>query len=280
MSLKNAGHDHYCFRLYLECAISAGLLGLGTHVYGFITNGALPIYESDVMAKGKFEFSALRLLIGTLTSLTCLDREQRVGLAKKVAQYCTKIINLDDQATVLQMCTLLFNAQITPDDQGSVYKDLGNMQSCLKKSMKSVTEIDDPQQMAALYVQLLDTFIYFFISYEDVVNAQQINGLLTKMKQEFSEKAIPKSSPALTHLTTIQTYISWKQKIKNNAKSALEALEAAHYIDNPLPVVNDPKDKAQVSAREKVREEVRSQLKPTAETKAKSETEKWLQITL
>jgi len=276
-ALKAVDHIHLSFRLYLECAIAASRCGLGAHAYGLLTKGAIELYESDAMSKSTVEFSAIRLLIATVNQMDCFDREKRGQLAKRLAQHSVKLINLDDQSRVLQQCSLLFASRVIADAEGSTFKDTANMSSCLKRAMTTATDNHDVDLMVILLVELLDTFLYFFIHHPDVVSAAQVTGLITKVKKEFTQKSFDKDHQAYQHLKNIKSFIAFKQIIKNNAKPIIEAMEAEYYVTNPLPAC-DPKDKAKMAEREKIKEQVRNKFKPDAEVKAKAETEKWKEI--
>jgi len=163
-ALKAADHLNLAFKLYLECAVAAGRCGLSSHAYGLLTKGALELYETDAGAKSTLEYAAVRLLIGTVNQLNCFDREKQSKLAKQLAQYSIKLINMDEQCRVLQSCALVFSAKITPDEEGSQFKDTVSMTSCLKKANASAGEVIEPDLMVILNLELLDTFLYFFCS--------------------------------------------------------------------------------------------------------------------
>jgi len=121
--LKSANELDLAYRLYLECALAAGNCSLQIFAYGFLTKGALTMYEEDAMSKSQVEFNAIRLLIATVNQLKCFEREEYSKLAKRIAQHSTKLINMDDQCRAVSLVAHLFKNQVIKDDEGSEFKD-------------------------------------------------------------------------------------------------------------------------------------------------------------
>ena len=74
--MKSNDYLDIAYRLYLECALSASVCGLNVFSHGFITKGALTMYEEDQMSKNGVEYNSLRLLIATVNQIECFDRYQ------------------------------------------------------------------------------------------------------------------------------------------------------------------------------------------------------------
>jgi len=275
--LKSAEELDLTYRLYLECALAAGNCGLHRFAYGFLTKGALTMYEEDAMSKSHVEFNAIRLLIATVNQLHCFERDQYAVLAKRIAQHSSRLINLDDQCRAVSMSAHLFKNQIIPDDQGSEFKDETGMLQCLKKSMTLTSSVHEAEVSVVLLVELLDRFLYFFSYYDDIVSQEHVLTIIGKVKTEFQTKAPEKDSEVMQHLKAIKQYIIFKQHWKNQAKVVLERLEQTYYAENPLPPV-DPKDKVKVAEREKLKEKVRAKFMPEAEKQGKEEAAKWKDI--
>eukprot|EP01126_Amoeba_proteus_P057983 TRINITY_DN7433_c0_g3_i10.p1 TRINITY_DN7433_c0_g3~~TRINITY_DN7433_c0_g3_i10.p1 ORF type:complete len:389 (+),score=103.39 TRINITY_DN7433_c0_g3_i10:102-1268(+) len=271
--LKEANELDLTYRLYLECALTAGNCGLERFAYGFLTKGALNMYEEDAMSKSQVEFNAIRLLIATVNQLHCFEREQYGVLAKRIAQHSSKLVNTDDQCRAVSMSAHLFKNKIIPDDEGSEFKDNVAMLQCLKKSMSLSASFPDSDFSFPLLVELLDKFLYFFVHHPDVVTEDHVITVLNKVNSE-STNLQDKDSPALKHLQHIQSFVKFKQNPKNNARLAIERLEAEHFAASPLPPV-DPKDKAKLAERERLKENVRNRFKEQALKEGLEEAKKW-----
>eukprot|EP01127_Copromyxa_protea_P006007 TRINITY_DN15815_c0_g1_i1.p1 TRINITY_DN15815_c0_g1~~TRINITY_DN15815_c0_g1_i1.p1 ORF type:complete len:844 (-),score=226.43 TRINITY_DN15815_c0_g1_i1:34-2565(-) len=272
--LKSASELDLTYRLYLECALAAGNCGLHSFVYGFLTKGALTIYEEDTASKSQVEFNAIRLLLATVNQLNCIQRGNYDVLAKRIAKHSANLVNLDERSIAVSMSAHLFKSQVVPDeDGGSEFKDGAAMLQCLKRSMNLVADIHESDTSFNLLVELLDRFLYFFTHHDDVVTQDHVLAILGKVKAEFQSKSPEKDNIGVKHLKNIKHFLAYQQNWKNHAKVSLERLEQAYYAENPLP-----EGKSKAAEKDKIKEKVRAKFLPQAEKEGREEAAKWKDI--
>jgi len=204
-----------CFHLYLQCALQTGKCGLSKFAYGFLTQGALTIYEEDAMAQSHYEFGAIRQLIGVVQSLECFDAESYEKLAKRIAQHSSKVAVLENQSRATLMSGHLFSSNL---ENGETFRDGKSSIACLKKSMTVGQSIPEPEVKGVLLVELLDYFIYFYNKHPDVVENKYINAIIGKVLKHASDSNISATHPSSIHFKNIQEFIEGRQQWENLVK--------------------------------------------------------------
>jgi vacuolar protein sorting-associated protein 35 len=210
-ALKNAELLQLAYRLYLECALAAGRAQMRIFAYGFLTKGAIAIYEDDAMAQSKMEYDAIRLLVSTVNSLDCFDEENYTFLATRLAQHSSKLLNLDDQSRAVEMSAHLFVAKL--DGGKNKYEAPDRVLSCLKKAMTVAGNIHESDVMIELLVDLLDRFLYFYDSMPQAVDVAYINAIIKKIHKHFTISSLPSTHPAIVHFTHVKAHVllkGWK----------------------------------------------------------------------
>jgi len=182
--------------------LAAGKKNLRNFAYGFLTKGAITIYEDDAMAASKEEFEAFRLLVGTVRQIDCFDDDTFSFLSTKLAQHAAKLLNLDDQARAIVNSAHLFVKPLVPE----------RVIACLKKAVTQAGNIHEPDVMASLLVDLLDHLLYFHATVPSAVDAALVNALIKKIQKQFAVSQLPSSHPALHHFASIQAHVKALQK--------------------------------------------------------------------
>jgi len=237
------------FNLHLQCTLQAAQCGLAEFANGFLTQGALVLFEDEQMTQSKQEFSAIRQLIAVVQALSCFDAEMYLNLAKRISQHASKLLVLDYQSRATVLCAYLF----ATTGKNAGLKDSKLAMQCLKKAMQICGSVVDVDLLVQLYIDLLDHYVYFFDKHPDVVDAKYVNAIIVKIHKHVSTNNIDKSHASLVHLRNIQAFVSLKQNWENLVK----------------------KDKVKKEGKEGVEVEGETGL---AEHDAKSEAERWKEI--
>lgn len=241
------------FNLYLECAIAAGKMGLSVFAYGFLTKGALALYEDETaMSQSQLEFSAVRQLIATIDHLVCFETEEYEKLAKRIAQHASKLVIVDFQSRATVLAAHLF---MSGGSGAHEFKDPKSSLQCLKKAMQISTGVTEPEGKTALLVELLDHYLWFFDKYPDVVDNVYVNAIIDKIKKQVvADELDTKGHSCLFHFKNIKDNVVARQ----NWQTYLVKPPKDKSAQGETPV-----DVAQVGLNEE---------------KAKAEAERWSQI--
>jgi len=238
------------FNMYLQCTLQAAQCGLGEFANGFLTQGALVLFEDEQMTQSKQEFNAIRQLVAVVQSLSCFDPETYTALAKRIAILASKLLVLDYQSRATIISTHLFASS----DKNSAYKDTKVAMSCLKKAVTIAGGVVEGDILAQLLVDILDHYIYFFAKHPDLVDAKYVNGVIAKVNKHVTGNNIDKAYPSVVYFKNIAAFVASKQNWENLVKK-----------DNPRK--DGGKEGLEVEAEQGL-----------SEADAKREAERWKEI--
>jgi vacuolar protein sorting-associated protein 35 len=113
-----------CIRLYLNGALAINGTGLESEQVGKLIDQYLvksfTIYQEE-LANSNIKLRSLTFIIGTLEKMTLLSSDSFNILAKRVIQFCTKLLRKQDQCKSILICSHIFasenqvNAKLTID---------------------------------------------------------------------------------------------------------------------------------------------------------------------
>ncbi|KAL1199746.1 Vacuolar protein sorting-associated protein 35C [Cardamine amara subsp. amara] len=184
--LSDVSASDLALRLYLQCAQAANDCGLEAVAYEFFTKAYL-LYEEEI-SDSKAQVTALHLIIGTLQRMRVFNVENRDTLTYKAQGYSTKLLKKPDQCRAVYECAHLFWA-----DECENMKDGERVVLCLKRAQKIA---DAAQKMTtasrgtsstgsvALYVELLNKYLYFLEKGNPQVTGDTIQSLAELIRSE------------------------------------------------------------------------------------------------
>ncbi|EFH54054.1 vacuolar protein sorting 35 [Arabidopsis lyrata subsp. lyrata] len=184
--LSDVSAPDLALRLYLQCAQAANDCELETVTYEFFTKAYL-LYEEEI-SDSKAQVTALRLIIGTLQRMRVFNVENRDTLTHKATGYSARLLRKPDQCRAVYECSHLFWA-----DECENLKDGERVVLCLKRAQRIA---DAVQQMAnasrgtsstgsvALYVELLNKYLYFLEKGNPQVTGDTIQSLAELIRSE------------------------------------------------------------------------------------------------
>ncbi|GKZ00686.1 hypothetical protein MPSEU_001020700 [Mayamaea pseudoterrestris] len=178
-------------KLFLEMALAAdGLLArtmsaTNTIDYSFIAyeflTQAFSQYE-DSISDGKAQHRCIKLMIGTLLASRRFSKDEYERLITKVAQYSAKLLKKNDQCELVAQCALLFYS--TDDEKRQVYSNPQRALECLQRALKLADACTSANPANAfLFIELLETYIFFFEHKNPSISAAYITGLVALVKE-------------------------------------------------------------------------------------------------
>ncbi|XP_023639307.1 vacuolar protein sorting-associated protein 35C [Capsella rubella] len=185
-ALSDVSAPDVALRLYLQCAQAANDCELETVTYEFFTKAYL-LYEEEI-SDSKAQVTALHLIIGTLQRMRVFNVENRDTLTHKATGYSARLLRKPDQCRAIYECAHLFWA-----DEGENLKDGERVVLCLKRAQRIA---DAVQKMAnasrgtsstgsvALYVELLNKYLYFLEKGNSEVTGDTIQSLAELVRSE------------------------------------------------------------------------------------------------
>jgi len=240
---SNSPNSLITFNLYLQSALQTGKCGLSTYAYGFLTQGALTVFEEDNFSQASFQYEAIRQLINTVEATDSLEPENYENLSKRIAQHASKLSQPEHQARATLAASHLFIS--------SKLKESKNCLACLNKAISITKTIEDPQLSRVILLEILDTVVSIFNIKSDVVDAKFLNNTLQSIQTHFSEKQLDSG----LHFQNIREFIIYKQNWKN--------------------LVSQPPREGQSEGGDPV-----NNTSKLSKSEAKSEAEKWNSIVL
>eukprot|EP01139_Manchomonas_bermudensis_P002536 Amastigsp_a5002_10.p3 type:complete len:199 gc:universal Amastigsp_a5002_10:1-597(+) len=145
---------------------------------------AVAIYET--FTDSKTQFRCLQLIIGALQAMgrATLSEDNYETLVGKAAQHAAHLVLKPDQARSVFLCSHLAwtgtaGLEDGAADAPTVVHDEKRVLQCLQKSLKIGSEcMDGSPEQIALYVDILEEYLYFFAAGNTAVTPKYINGLL------------------------------------------------------------------------------------------------------
>ncbi|CAG0880651.1 unnamed protein product [Darwinula stevensoni] len=185
--LVKADYAELPMRLLLQGALASDQLGFEkreTVAYEFISE-AISLYEEEI-SESKAQLTAITLIIGTLEKMSCFSEENHGTLRKQCALAATKLLKKPDQSRAVGTCSHLFWSACTAEKAAALH-DGKSVNDCLKKAIRTANNCMDKSVQVQLYVETLSLFVYFFERNNDQVTVQQLNQLMSKIREELPQ---------------------------------------------------------------------------------------------
>ncbi|XP_010503826.1 PREDICTED: vacuolar protein sorting-associated protein 35C [Camelina sativa] len=185
-ALSDVSAPDLALRLYLQCAQAANDCELETVTYEFFTKAYL-LYEEEI-SDSKAQVTALRLIIGTLQRMRVLSVENRDILTHKATGYSARLLRKPDQCRAVYECAHLFWA-----DECENLKDGERVVLCLIRAQRIADAVQNMTNASrgtsstgsvALYVELLNKYLYFLEKGNTKVTGDTIKSLAELIRSE------------------------------------------------------------------------------------------------
>ncbi|XP_010515537.1 PREDICTED: vacuolar protein sorting-associated protein 35C [Camelina sativa] len=185
-ALSDVSAPDLALRLYLQCAQAANDCELETVTYEFFTKAYL-LYEEEI-SDSKAQVTALRLIIGTLQRMRIFNVENRDILTHKATGYSARLLRKPDQCRAVYECAHLFWT-----DECEKLKDGERVVLCLKRAQRIADTVQKMTNASrgtsstgsvALYVELLNKYLYFLEKGNTEVTGDTIKSLAELIRSE------------------------------------------------------------------------------------------------
>ena len=176
-------------RLFLEAALLADAAGMEPIAYEFFEK-AMTIYEDEI-SDSAAQRSALACIAGTLHQCVGFTAESRDALVHKTTAYSARLLKKPDQVRAVADCAHLFWG---PEDAPGAARDAASVVTCLKKALKIAGGVQAAAvgghagggDALALFIEVLNKYLYFFDAGCPSVDASVLQGLLEIINGELA----------------------------------------------------------------------------------------------
>jgi vacuolar protein sorting-associated protein 35 len=183
-----------CLRLFLNAAHAADHCKFEAIVYEFMAQAILTYEEKLDLSVA--QYSALTLIIASLQQLKTLSTESWDTLSTKCAVLAAKQLKKPDASLAVAQCSHLFWTH-TLSDAGET-RNGDQVLQCLQRALKIANGIMDANQKVALFVEILNKYLYFFENGCEAIGADSISTLIALIiehvpsldKSEEAQKAV------------------------------------------------------------------------------------------
>jgi len=107
-----AAQPEMCLKLLLQGIQTMSLNGArseeGEKMAALYMNRVMTIYQEEI-ADSDAKYKAITLIIGALVKTRLFSKENFVALARKITQFCAKLLKKQDQCKAVLMCAHLFS---------------------------------------------------------------------------------------------------------------------------------------------------------------------------
>ncbi|EQC27861.1 hypothetical protein SDRG_14441 [Saprolegnia diclina VS20] len=187
--------------IFLQCALTADACALEAIAYEFLTQ-AFIVYE-DQLSQCAHQLLALEAMLGALRHCTHLTPANLDTLATKLTQYAAKVLKKKDQCRMVASCAHLF---WRPGGHGV------RVLECLQRALKIADGCTSSAAQVALFVDILDEYLYFFLARAPEISKQYLVGLIALVKEhlEHMESGTEKAEieahyrNTLKHIETVE----------------------------------------------------------------------------
>ena len=180
-------------RMYVTSAILADESKQEAIAYEFFSQ-ALEIYEEEI-SDSREQIASLHLLIGSLSKCQNFDKENMDSLIHKTTVFSSRLLRKEDQCRMAYTCSHLFWGSKESDQDGEA------VMKCLKRALKTAKALQDIAAASqedsskaamyayttkALYVEILNKYIYFFEKNCTEITPTVLQGLIEVVKEELA----------------------------------------------------------------------------------------------
>lgn len=172
-------------RLFLQGALAAGVTGFENHetvAYEFVSQ-AFSLYEDEI-SESKAQLAAITLLSATIEQTKCFSEENHEPLRTKCILAASKLLKKPDQCRGVAICSQMFWSGKTKETNGEELRDGKKVVDYLKKGIRIANQCMDSSVQVQLFVELLNTYVYFYEKGNDQVTIPILNQLIAKIREE------------------------------------------------------------------------------------------------
>ena len=216
-------------RLYLSCASVADECKQEENAYKFIEE-AITTYEDEI-SDSREQVASLYLLIASISTCMNFSTDLREPLVHKATVLCSRLLRKDEQCRASCACSHLFWGNTEEEQDGDA------VMKCLRRAVKnakafqdiaSASEDDSGKAVAAafttkaLYVEILNKYIFFFDAGCSAVTSTVLQGLIEVVKEEMTDCDLSQHRELEAFYTNTLRHISSQ---KTNEESAARYAE-------------------------------------------------------
>lgn len=176
-------------RLFLQCALVVNQLPFEQNdvlAYEFFSQ-ALALYE-DAMTESRAQFAAIQLIMCTLQRMTCFTEENHEPLRTQCTLSASKLFKKPDQARAVAQSAHLYWDCSVADIEDKPLREGKRVADCLKRSVKTASQVLDAGARTQIYAEMLDHYIHYFVQPQCTsITATVINQIIAKIRQELEE---------------------------------------------------------------------------------------------
>jgi vacuolar protein sorting-associated protein 35 len=181
-SIARAELPDLALRLFLQGALCIGKIGQTNYeavAYDFMTQ-AFSIYEDEI-SDSKSQLAAITLIISTVEQMTCFSEENAEPLRTNCALAASKLLKKADQCRGVVTCASLFWSGKKDNEE---MRDEKRTLECLKKGARIASQCLDINVQVQLYVELLNSYLYYFERGNSQITVSMLNQLIAKINEE------------------------------------------------------------------------------------------------
>lgn len=208
---QNRALTHVTLRLYLQCAEAASTCAFETIAYEFFSR-AFAIYEEEI-SDSKEQLSAILLIIATLQQVDCFVSEDHYDtLVSKTALHSARLLKKPDQSLAVSVCSHLF--WVEPRDEKPSKKDGQRVLEVLQKALKLGGDVMDASANVALFVGILNQFLYYLQAGTPEVKPSQISTLVALINTNLSTISDPSGGDTPATTTFYRNTLDYIRRMK------------------------------------------------------------------
>eukprot|EP01063_Lacrimia_lanifica_P015715 TRINITY_DN22393_c0_g1_i1.p1 TRINITY_DN22393_c0_g1~~TRINITY_DN22393_c0_g1_i1.p1 ORF type:complete len:799 (+),score=374.44 TRINITY_DN22393_c0_g1_i1:47-2443(+) len=153
---------------------------------------AFVLFEEEIMANSKDEMLTLPTLISCITSMKKLGDDAFEKFSKKLCSYSANLLKKEDACAAAFMCSHLFHKASQEEQRKKVL-------DCLQRSLKVV---DNCKPQRPLFVDILNSYMYFFTNANEHITVNHINVLWALTRDKMAEDEGGVSDTGFAKVTT------------------------------------------------------------------------------
>lgn len=201
-------HSKYVYdlalKLYLQASLTADTCKNEEMAYEFAVQ-ALLIYEENI-SDSKSQILAIKEIILSLSQTLNFSVENYDTLSTKVLLYSTKLLRKPDQCQSICLAAQLFWL----DGGCALRRDSRKVLECLQKSLKIADSCMDATLNVSLFVEILNSYVFFYENGCDSIQPKTISGLIDLITTNLSNM---ESSP--NYSLTVEAFERTKLFVQN-----------------------------------------------------------------
>lgn len=182
-------------RMFLQGALCASQISFETQetvTYEYMSQ-AFTLFEEEI-SDSKAQLAAAVLLFATFERLTCFGNENHDPMRSQCALAAAKLLKKPDQCRAVTICAHMFWSGKERESGGQELHDGKRVAECLKKALKIGSQCMDKAVQAQLFVEILNSYIYFYEKSNEHITVQILNQLIAKIREELPDLEVSEES--------------------------------------------------------------------------------------